>query len=233
MKVHQIISENPEIDEAPVGMFKKGAQALGRYLGSKTAAGAEEVSDEANGLKKELARWMGQAGIKSGTLTVDQLEKFLAKAGYSGMAAAELEKLRTAKQQSSDARQKKIQNFGQRVGAGIAGAKAGVAAARSTYAQRAPQESVFEEAGAPLNNSEVDKVLLAVVKQAALNQGGAKRGKFAADPAPAKTAPGAGTGAPSEKKKKPKIPADVVSIISKLSPEEQQKIMQAITKKVG
>lgn len=233
MKVHQIVSENSEIEEAPVGMFKKGAQALGRYLGSKTAAGAEEVSDEANELKKELSRWMGQAGIKSGTLTVDQLEKFLAKAGYGGMAAGELEKLRTAKQQKSDARQKKIQNFGQRVGAGIAGAKAGMQAAKSTYAQRAPQESVFEEAGAPLNNAEVDKVLLAVVKQAALNQGGgAKRGKFAAPPAD-KAAAGAPSGNAAAKKKKPRIPSELVSIISKLPPEEQQKIMQALTKKAG
>lgn len=227
MKVHQVISETNDLDEAPMGFLKKAGTAAMRYLGSQTAAGAEKTGDEANALKKQLKQHMGAIGIPKGQLTVDQLEDFLNKAGYGGMAAAELEKLRAAKQQKSDARAQKIQRFGQKVGAGISAAKAGMQAAKSTYAQRSPQESMFEaDQSAPLTNAEVDAVLMAVVKQAYAKNAPVKKGKFAApsaEPSKDKTA----------KKAKPKIPADIVSIMQKLSPEDQQKLMQAITKKAG
>lgn len=235
MKVYQIVNEDIQVDEAPVGMFKRGAQSLGRYLGSKSAAGAEEASIEANELKNELSKWMGSAGIQKGTLTVDQLEKFLDRKGYGGIAANELTSLRQASQQKSDARNKKIQNFGQRVGAGIGAAKAGIGAAKSTYAQRAPQESIVEQESAPISNAEVDRLLLAVVKKAAQNQAGSgKKGKYAAG-SPAKAAAGSpaapATGSPAAPAAKPKVSSKVLDLVSKLTPAEKSQLASLINAK--
>lgn len=227
MKVYQIVNEDIQVDEAPVGMFKRGAQSLGRYLGSKSAAGAEEASIEANELKNELSKWMGSAGIQKGTLTVDQLEKFLDRKGYGGIAANELTSLRQASQQKSDARNKKIQNFGQRVGAGIGAAKAGIGAAKSTYAQRAPQESIVEQESAPISNAEVDRLLLAVVKKAAQNQAGSgKKGKYAAG-SPAAPA----TGSPAAPAAEPKVSSKVLDLVSKLTPAEKSQLASLINAK--
>lgn len=230
MKIYQIVNEDIRVDEAPVGMFKRGAQSLGRYLGSKSAAGAEEASIEANQLKNELSKWMGSAGIKKGTLTVDQLEKFLDRKGYGGIATGELAAMRQASQQKSDARNKKIQNVGQRVGAGISAAKAGIGAARSTYAQRAPQESIVEQESAPISNAEVDRLLLSVVKKAAQNQAGSgKKGKYAS--APAKADAGSPAAPPAAPAAKPKVSSKVLDLVSKLTPAEKSQLASLINAK--
>jgi hypothetical protein len=216
MKIHQIISEDRDLEEAPVGMFKRAAQAGARYFGSDTASGAEDVSDEANKLKKQLSQWMGRSGIKAGTLTFDDLEKFLGMAGYGGLAAAELEKAKSQKTlgQRAGAKLKAI-------GGGIKGAAQGAVSGAVAGARAANQESMFEQEAEVLDNKVVDRILLAVVQKAARQGGGGvERGKFA-------------TGAASKGATKPKLPADVVKIISGLPKDQQQALISAFTKKAG
>lgn len=88
MKVYDVISESKEVNEAPMGMFKK----LGNKIASKipgdigaSAQGKLNVGGEANRLKKDLARYMGGAGIKRGQLTPDQFVQFLDQVGLEGM----------------------------------------------------------------------------------------------------------------------------------------------------
>lgn len=210
MKVTQIISEDESLDEAPVGMLKRGSQAVRRFFGSDEAEGEEDISDEANRLKKELSRWMGRSRIRSGQLTFDDLENFLNTAGYGGLAAAELEKAKSQKTLGQKVKSK--------VRATGAGAKAGVGAAKAAFKQ-ASQESIVEQETEFLSNTVVDRILLAVVSQAAKSSTkGITKGKFAAN----KTAT-----------KKPKLPADVVKIISSLPKDQQQKLIAAITKTAG
>jgi len=218
MKIHQIISEDRDLDEAPVGKIARAGQAIGRYFGSAAASGAEDVSDEANNLKKQLSKWMGGASIAPKTLTIDQLEQFLQKAGYGGMAAKELQALRANRKPS----------LGQRAKAGIkaAGAAAGTAAGKvgqtiknvsGVVPHSQINQGMYEQADQPLTNKEVDKVLLSVVRQSYAKAGkDIKVGKYA-----------------NQGTEKPKLPADVVSIISKLPKDQQQKLIAAFTKRAG
>lgn len=221
MKVYQIVSESSEVKEAPMGALGGAFKKAKRYFGSQSAAGELDVGNEANDLKKKLQRFMGGAGIKKGKLTLDQLEDFLNKAGYGGIAKGELDKVR----QQSAARLKKIQNVGQKVGAGVSAAKAGFNTAKDTYKQRAPSESVNEAEGAALSNSDIDKVLIGVVKQSYAKNVDVKKGKFANKSAPAGSAPASAPTAPASK---PKLPADVVQMLSKLSPEQRTAVAAAL-----
>jgi hypothetical protein len=249
MKVYQIISENNEIDEAPVGMFRRAGQSIMRYLGSKHAAGAEEVSDEANNLKKELSVWMGRSNIKKGQLTLDDLEKFLNMKGYSGIAGSELEKMRQDQAKRSADRQEKFRRAGQTVGALGQAARAGFKAAGDTYAQKRPQpratESIFEQEAIPLTNQEVDKLLLTVVQKAARDSSfNIQKGKFAGSgstPAagrtasqPSSTSGTAGTtsqpaGGSTGAKTKPKLSANVMKALSGLTQDERNQLIAALT----
>lgn len=222
MKVYQIVSESSEVKEAPMGALSGAFKKTKRYFGSQSAAGELDVGNEANDLKKKLQRFMGGAGIKKGTLTVDQLEDFLNKAGYGGIASSELDKVR----QQSAARLKKIQSVGQKVGAGISAAKAGFNAAKDTYKQRAPSESVNEAEGAALSNSDIDKILIGVVKQSYAKNAEVKKGKFANKSAPASASP-----APSATPDK--LPADVVQMLNKLSPEQKKAVAAALGTTAG
>jgi len=83
MKIHQIMSES-EVDEAPVGMLKR----LGQKIASKVpgeigarASGQLSASKDANAMKTDLARWMGQAQIPKGSLTISQFKQFLDQKG--------------------------------------------------------------------------------------------------------------------------------------------------------
>jgi hypothetical protein len=213
MKIHQIISEDQDLEEAPVGMLKRAAQAGARYFGSDTASGAEDVSDEANKLKKQLAQWMGRSGISKGTLTFDDLEKFLGMSGYGGLAADELEKAKSQKTLGQKAGSKL-----KAVGAGIKGAAQGAVKGAVDGARAASQESMYEQEAEVLDNKVIDRILLAVVQKAARQGGGGvERGKYASSP----------------KAKKARIPRDVTKILSKLPKDEQEKVIQAITKKAG
>jgi hypothetical protein len=85
MKVYDIISESVEVDEAPMGFMSK----IGNKLKSKIpgeigsrAAGSLEAGTEANSVKKELAGYMGRAGIAKGQLTMQAFMTFMTQKGY-------------------------------------------------------------------------------------------------------------------------------------------------------
>jgi hypothetical protein len=84
MKIHQIVSEDRDLDEAPMGMLSRVGQKIKSKIpgeiGSR-AQGALAAGDDANAMKKDLARWMGQAGIKKGQLSVTDFKSFLTQKG--------------------------------------------------------------------------------------------------------------------------------------------------------
>lgn len=88
MKVYDVISESIEVDEAPMGMFKKLGNKIASKLPGGMGASAKnklDVGGEANRLKKDLAGYMGGAGIPRGKLTPDQFVQFLDQVGLEGM----------------------------------------------------------------------------------------------------------------------------------------------------
>ena len=84
MNVYEIITENKNLNEKPVGMVKRGLQKIGAYIGSGAAAASDAVAAEANKMAKELKAWMSGSGLKK--LTIDDLENFLDQKGYGGVA---------------------------------------------------------------------------------------------------------------------------------------------------
>lgn len=173
MKIYQLVAEDQDLDEAPVGKLQRAGQAIGRFFGSDHASGQEDISDEANELKKNLSRWMGRSGIKKGQLTLDDLETFLDQVGYGGLAASVIDQARNHKSLGQ-----RVKDKAKAVGAG---ARAGVDAARTAYRQ-ASQESINENETDFLDNKLVDRILLAVVKKAAkTGSKDFKKGKFAQD----------------------------------------------------
>ena len=84
MKVYEIVVEDKNLSEKPVGMVKRGLQKIGAYIGSGAAAASDAVSAEANKMAKELKAWMSGSGLKQ--ITIDDLENFLDQKGYGGVA---------------------------------------------------------------------------------------------------------------------------------------------------
>lgn len=104
MKVYDIISESVSVDEAPLGMMKKmGAKLASKVPGAmgRRAAGNLESGAEANAVKKELATFMGRAGIGKGELTLPQLITFMSQKGYGDNVKSIAKSLRTPGTQAS------------------------------------------------------------------------------------------------------------------------------------
>lgn len=208
MKIHDIISESADMNEAPAGWLKQKARGLGAKLGSAKAATTLSVGDEANALKKELAAWMAGGGIKKGQLTLADLENYLNLKGYGGLAKAELTQLRkgardaeAAKAAKSAARSAKMQAVGYRAGQMAGAAGSAIQGAASKVAGAAGAAGISEApalANAPLSNQEIDKVLMAVVQKAYRTGADFEKGKFGKKtPAPAPAAnPAQGAGQP-------------------------------------
>lgn len=68
------------INEAPVGMLKRGALKVASKLGSQKAAGQEVTANIANQLKKEYSRYLGVTGYEPDK---DSIEAFLNSKGLS------------------------------------------------------------------------------------------------------------------------------------------------------
>ncbi len=210
MKIHDIITESKDLNEAPAGWLKQKARGMAAKMGSGKAATTLSVGDEANALKKELAAWMAGGGIKKGQLTLADLENYLNIKGYGGLAKAELTQLRkgardaaAASAAKSAAIQAKMQAVGYRAGQAAGAVGGAVQSAASKLAGAAGAAGISEAApgaNAPLSNQEIDKVLLAVVQKAYRTGADFDKGKFgkktpagtppASNPAP--TPPGAG-----------------------------------------
>jgi hypothetical protein len=83
MKVHQIISENSDIEEAPMGILSKlGNKVASKIPGLRGGANAKlDVGNDANEMKNDLKIWMAGSGIKKGQLSVDDFKNFLTQKG--------------------------------------------------------------------------------------------------------------------------------------------------------
>jgi hypothetical protein len=81
MKIHQIISEGRDLNEAPVGGIRRFGQKVSAKLGSKGARAKLDVGDDANQMKQDLSTWMAGSGIKKGKLSVADFKSFLTQKG--------------------------------------------------------------------------------------------------------------------------------------------------------
>lgn len=85
MKVYEVLTESNNLDEAPMGMFKKMGQKIASKVPGQIGAratGALQAGDEANRARAELSQYMGRSGIGRNELTVAQLTTFLNQKGY-------------------------------------------------------------------------------------------------------------------------------------------------------
>lgn len=83
MKIYDILIENDDIDEAPMGFSSKiGNKILSKIPGAGSSAKARlAVGNDANTMKKDLVAWMSGSGIKKGTLLIDDFKDFLGQKG--------------------------------------------------------------------------------------------------------------------------------------------------------
>lgn len=81
MKVYDIISEDKEVAEAPVGALKRAGQAIAGKV-SKTAAAKGESSKEANQTFKDLKIWAARGDLDLKNLPVDKFKSFMQQKGY-------------------------------------------------------------------------------------------------------------------------------------------------------
>jgi hypothetical protein len=100
MKIHQIVSEDKNIIERPVGRLRRAGQAVGAKLGSKSSQAKLSVTDDANQMKKDLKVWMAGSKIKKGQLTLDDFKSFLTQ---KGLPTDSVDQLITQRRQSSGA----------------------------------------------------------------------------------------------------------------------------------
>ena len=107
MRVQDIIAENKELDEAPVGLLKQvgrkiGAKAAGAIGMKGTAAklsGAADAGDEARQLSVALKGYAGKTGINLKQMQGPQLAAFLKSKGYPNMHLKAVQGIMTPKQQ--------------------------------------------------------------------------------------------------------------------------------------
>ena len=106
MRVQDIIAENKELDEAPVGLLKQvgrkiGAKAAGAIGMKGTAAklsGAADAGDEARQLSVALKGYAGKTGINLKQMQGPQLAAFLKSKGYPNMHLKGVQGIMTPKQ---------------------------------------------------------------------------------------------------------------------------------------
>ena len=143
MKVYEIVVEDKNLSEKPVGMVKRGLQKIGAYIGSGAAAASDAVSAEANKMAKELKAWMSGSGLKQ--ITIDDLENFLDQKGYGGVAE---KAIADAKKKSSDT-QNAIGKAGKALGKAAGKVATGARASANVAANIPLPNSMYAEAVNP------------------------------------------------------------------------------------
>ena len=98
MKVFDIIAENKNLDEAPMGMMSRLGNKVMSKLGSKGAQAKLDVGNDANAMKKDLAAWMAGSGIAKGTLSSSDFKNFL---GQKGLPSANVDAMLDQSRQAS------------------------------------------------------------------------------------------------------------------------------------
>jgi len=86
MKLTEILSENHDLDEAPMGALKRAGLGLSSKVSSK-ASGKLASGKEANEIKKDYDFWLGSTNQKS---TADSLMQFLQREKYPVDKAKEI-----------------------------------------------------------------------------------------------------------------------------------------------
>lgn len=87
MKVYDIIAENSEINEAPMGILNKAGAKLASFVPGKIGAGAKgklETGNLANQLRNEFYNYLGKVGEEP---SVENITAFLQNKGYPTTAA--------------------------------------------------------------------------------------------------------------------------------------------------
>jgi hypothetical protein len=100
MKIHQIVSEDRDIEEAPPGRLSRTFTNVGAKLGMKGSQAKKSVTDDANQMKKDLKVWMAGSKIKGGQLTLDDFKNFL---NQKGLPTDSVDQLITQRRQSGGA----------------------------------------------------------------------------------------------------------------------------------
>lgn len=110
MKINEIISENTDLEEAPVGMMKRAGQAIaGKF--SKTQARKGEISKEANEVFKELKIQFGGSEYDLNRLPAEKLISFMQKKGYGDGIKQQVEKFTDANDPESVLNKKQIEQI--------------------------------------------------------------------------------------------------------------------------
>lgn len=205
MKITDVISESSEVNEAPVGMVQRAANAVmskvpGRI--GQRAQGRRDVSQIANAMWKQFQRYIGQAGLDPKAITTDQLSQFIKQTfKYSDQTinqGLQQANARPGIPLNSKAIEKALlgvakvsmQATGQQVGGapGTAGSQAGTGQAGTGQAGGGVQQILQQLLGLPIaQQQQIVKILKKQQKQQR------KQSAPAANPAPA-----AGTGQPTQ-----------------------------------
>jgi hypothetical protein len=110
MKVYDIISEDKEVVEAPVGMLKRAGQAVAGKV-SKTQARKGEVSKEANAVFKDLKVTFKGADYDLNALPVEKFKEFMQGKGYDQGLDQQINKFADASDPESTLDKKQIEKI--------------------------------------------------------------------------------------------------------------------------
>jgi len=108
MKVYDIISEDKEVAEAPVGMLKRAGQKIAGKV-SKTAAAKGESSKEANQTFKDLKIWAARGDLDLKNLPVEKFKSFMQQKGYDKQLDQQINKFTDASDSESTLDKKQIE----------------------------------------------------------------------------------------------------------------------------
>jgi len=111
MKVYDIISEDTDVAEAPVGMLKRAGQAIAGKV-SKGAARSGEVSKEANEVFKEIKiKLQKGGGYDLNNLPVGKFKEFMQAKGYDTGLDQQINKFTDASDPESTLDKKQIEKI--------------------------------------------------------------------------------------------------------------------------
>ena len=97
MKLSEILTESQTLNEAPMGMLKRGALGLASKFSSK-ATGKLAAGNEANALRKDFDFWLGSTNQKA---SINTLRQFLKQEGHPTDSAEQI--LKSLEQKSAQA----------------------------------------------------------------------------------------------------------------------------------
>ena len=110
MKIYDIVREDSDIEEAPVGMLKRAGQAVAGKV-SAAAAAKGESSKEANQVFKDLKIWAARGELDLKNLPVDKFKSFMQKKGYDNQLDQQISKFTDPNDSESALGKKQIEQI--------------------------------------------------------------------------------------------------------------------------